>query len=140
MLKAHLLELEGHKPFNRLRINWLGIARGVENILKVLQRHLGFAISIDNVPQLLQRSKDEKRINHERKELPDRDLLTEDQVKHQKQNAGAQRINRGSLNEAQAAQIFHFLEFQFENLFRDPVEPPYFLVGKPQALHQFNVA
>ena len=72
--------------------------------------------------------------------MSDRNFLAEDQVEHQEQDAGAQRIYRRALDETQAAQIFHLLEFQLENFFRDPIEAPDFLMGKSQALHQFNVA
>src|SRR5208282_5743561 len=139
MLKTDALKLQRHQLVNRLRIGRLRIARGVENLLKIVQRDFGFAINVDDVPQLLQRRKDEKRINHQREKLPDGDLLPKNQVEHQEQNAGAQGVDRRPLDETQAAQILHFLEFELQNLSRDPVEPPHFLMRQSQALHQFDI-
>src|SRR5208282_3260508 len=140
MLKTDALKLQRHQLVNRLRISRLGIARRVENLLKIVQRNFGFAINIDNVPQFLQRRENEKRINHQREELPDRDLLAKNQIEHQKQNAGAQGVDRCPLDKTQAAQILHFLEFKLQNFSRDPVEPPYLLMRQSQALHQFDIA
>ena len=72
--------------------------------------------------------------------MPDGDLLAKNQIQQQEQNTGAQRIDRRTLDETQAAQVFHFLEFELQNLFRDAVEPHYFLMREAQALHQFNIA
>src|ERR1039458_2248148 len=140
MLKTNLFKLQRHKFLNRLRIGRLRIARRVENLLKVLQRDFRFAIDIDDVPQLLQRCKNEKRINHQCEKLSDGDLLAKNQIEHQKQNAGAQRVDGRSLDETQAAQVFHFLKLELQNLSRDPVQPPHFLMRQPEALHQFNIA
>src|SRR5260370_23694555 len=140
MLKTNLVKLQRHEFLNRLRIGRLRIARRVENLLKVLQRDFGFAINIDDVPQLLQRRKNEERINHQREKLPYGDLLPKNQIEHQKQNAGAQRVDGRPLDETQAAQVFHFLEFKLQNLSRDSVEPPHFLMRQAEALYQFNIA
>ena len=70
MLKAHLLKLQRHQLIHRLRVGRLRIARSIENLLKVRQRNFRFAINIDDVPQLLQRPENVKRINPQREELP----------------------------------------------------------------------
>src|ERR1019366_9506965 len=125
MLKTDLFKLQRHEFLNRLRIGRLRIPRRVENLLKILQRDFGFAIDIDDVPQLLQRCKNEKRINHQCEKLSDGDLLAKNQIEHQKQNAGAQRVDGRSLYETQTAQVFHFLKLELQNLSRDPVQPPH---------------
>src|SRR5882672_12753383 len=113
MLKTDLLELQGHEFFDGLRILRLGIARRIEDLLKIRQRYLRLAIDVDDVSQFLQRGENVKRKEHQREELADGDLLAEDQVQHHEQNAGAQRVDRGPLNETQAAQVLHFLKFEF---------------------------
>ena len=100
MLKTDPIKLQRHELIDRLRIGRRRIARSVEDLLKVLQRDFGFTVNVDDVAQLLQRRENEERIDHQREELADRDFLAEDQVEHQKQNAGAQGIHRGPLNEA----------------------------------------
>src|SRR6266436_7072386 len=82
MLKTDLLKLQGHELINRFRIGGLRVARRVEDLLKVLQRDFRLAINIDDVPQLLQRRKDEERINHQREKLADRNLLPKNQIEH----------------------------------------------------------
>ena len=140
MLKTHPLKLQRHEFFNRFRIGGLRVTRSVEDLLKVLQRDFGLAINVDDVPQLLQRRENEKRINHEREKLPDCDLLPKNQIQHQKQNAGAECIDGRPLDETQAAQVLHFFEFELQNLFRDAIEPYHFLMREAEALHQFNIA
>src|SRR6266566_6687198 len=111
MLKLDLLELQSHQFLHRLWPGRLRIARSIEDLLKVLQRNLGLPIDVDDVAQFLKGSKDIERINHQGEELPDGNLLPKDQVKHQKQNAGAQRVDCCPLDETQATQVFHFLKF-----------------------------
>src|ERR1700690_3842805 len=140
MLETDLLELQGYYFFDWLGTNRLRIARSIEDLLKILQGNFCFAIYVDDISQFLQRSEDEERIDHQRKELSDRNLLAEDQVKHQEQYAGAKRVDGGPLDETEAPQILHLLEFKLENFLRDSIESHHFLMSKPEALHQFNVA
>src|SRR5271170_334366 len=135
MLKTDLVELQRHQFIQRLWIGRLRIARRVENLLKILQRDFRLTINIDDVSQLLQRPEDEERINPQREKLPDRNLLPEDQIEHQEQNAGAERVDRRPLYKTEAAQVLHLLQFESENLFRDPVQPPDLLRRQSQALH-----
>src|ERR1035441_6733638 len=138
MLKSDIFELQGHQLVERFGIGRVGVARGGEDLLKILQRDFGLAIDVDDVAQFLQWSEDVERINHQRKELPNRDLLPEDQIEHQEKDAGAQRVHRRSLNEAQAAQVLHLLQFKPENLFRGPVQAKHFLLSQPEAIGDTN--
>src|ERR1039457_4715665 len=63
MLKTDPLKLQRHELVNRFRVRRLRVARSVEDLLKILQRNLGFAINIDDVSQFLQRPENIKRIN-----------------------------------------------------------------------------
>src|SRR5712675_1678547 len=87
----------------------LGILRCLENLPEVRERDLRFPVDVDDVPQLLHRPEDEERIEQQREELADRDLLGENQIQHHEQNARAQQVDRRSLNEAQAADVFDLL-------------------------------
>src|SRR3984957_4341476 len=135
MLKADLVKLQGYKFVNRLWIGWFGIARGIENFLKILQGDFRFTINIDDVSQFLQRGKNEERIDHEREKLPNCYLLPENQIQHQEQDAGTQGINSGSLNKTQTAQIFHFLKFERQNLCCDAIKAFHFLMRESQTLY-----
>jgi hypothetical protein len=63
MLKTDLLKLQRHELVNRFWVHRLRVARSIEDLLKILQRDLGFAINIDDVSKFLQRPKNVKRIN-----------------------------------------------------------------------------
>src|SRR5438445_9549819 len=139
MLKADTLELQRHELFNGLGMGRLRVARSVEYLLKILERDFGFTIDVYDVSQFLKRSKDVERIDHQREKLPNRNLLAEYQVEHQKQNTGAQRIDRRPLYETQTAQVLHFFEFELKNLVGDTAEAFHLLMGQSQALHQFNI-
>src|SRR5579863_4300710 len=102
VLESDLVELQGQQLVNRFGVDGLGVAGRVEDVLKILQRDFGFAVNVDDVAEFLKRGEDVKRIDHEREELANGDFLTKDQVEHEKQNAGAERIDRGALNEAEA--------------------------------------
>ena len=72
--------------------------------------------------------------------MADRDFLTENQVEHQEENAGAQSVHGRALNEAQAAQILHFFQFELEDFLGDTVETPHLLVSEPETLYQLDIA
>ena len=105
MFKSNVGELQSQQIFYGHRVLRLGIARRFHNVLEILQRDFGLAVGSDNRSQLLQRRKDKERIEHQREVLPDRDLVPEDEVKHQEQQRGSQGVHDGSLNETQAAQV-----------------------------------
>src|SRR3990170_2797090 len=119
----------------RLRVFWR-----VQNLPEVSERHLGLPVDVDDVPQLLHRAEDEEGIEEQREKLPYRDLLGEDQVQHQKENARPQQIHRRSLNEAQASDVLHLLQLEVQDFLRRRVEPQYLLIREPQAFHQLDVA
>src|SRR5712664_2713924 len=87
-----------------------------QNLFEIVERRLRLAVHVDNITQFLQRAENEKRIDEERKELADRDSLRIDQVEHQKQNRGPEKIDEASLNETYTAKIADLFEFQFEDL------------------------
>src|ERR1035438_1951667 len=130
MLKADAFELERHEFVNRFGIGGLGVARGIENVLEIIQRDFSFAIDVDHVSEFLQGAEDEEGINPEGKELADGDLLAEDQVEHQEQNTAAQRVDGCALDETQTAQILYLLEFELKDFSRYPVETDHFLDRK----------
>ena len=109
-------------------------------VSKFSQRSFRFAVSIDHVSQFLQRSENEERIDEQRKELPHRDALREDQVEHQEQDGSPQEIDERALDEAQAAQIAHLLQLQLQDLRGGRVQAIDFLLREPEALHQLDVA
>src|ERR1019366_7825564 len=113
MLKTNLFKLQRHKFLNRFRIGWFRIPRRSKNLLKFLQRDFRFAIDIDDVPQLLQRRKNEKRINHQCEKLSNGDLLTKNQIKHQKKNTGGQLFDGRSLVKLKLRRYFTFLSSSF---------------------------
>ena len=66
-------------------------------------------------------------------------LLRKYQVQHQEQDAGAQRIDGGSLDEAEAPKIPDLLEFQLEDLARRAVQALDLLLRQTEALDEFNI-
>src|SRR5271156_3464531 len=102
MLKTDSVKLQRQQLIHRFRVDWLRIARRIEYVLKILQRHFRLAVSVDHVAQLLQRGENVERIKQQREKLPNRDLLPKDQIEHQKHDRGPQRVARRPLNEAQA--------------------------------------
>ena len=88
-----------------------------------LERRFGLAIDVDDVPELLQRAEDEERVDEQREELSDRDLLVEDQVEHEEQDRRAHEVDARALDEAQAADVADLLELELEDLVGRRVEP-----------------
>jgi hypothetical protein len=111
----------------------------VQDLLEVLQRHLRLAVEADHGAHLLQRPEDEERVDPQGEELTHRDLLREDQVQHQEEDARAQRVDRRALDEAQAAQVAYLLQLQAQDLLRRAVQAAHLLLGQPHALDQLDV-
>ena len=95
----------------------------VEDVLEVLQGHLGLAIDVDDVAELLQRAEDEERVDEEREELPHRDRPRIDQIEHQEHDARAQQVHRRALDEAEAPDVAHLLQLELEDACGGAVEP-----------------
>ena len=74
------------------------------------------------------------------KNWPTEIRLREDQVQHQKQNAGAQEVDASALQKAKAADIADFLEFQLENLAGCGVEAVDFLIRQAEGFNEFDIA
>ena len=126
--------VDGHRVLRaRLR-------RQAQDGFEILQRDLGFAVDVDHISQFLQRSENEERIDEQREELPDGDPLREDQVQHQEQDRGPQQVDECALDEAQAAQVAHLLQFQLQDLGGGGVQPLDLLLRQAEALHQFDIA
>src|SRR6267143_4624524 len=117
-----------------------GILRRLQDLPEVDQRDFCLPEHVDDVAELLHGAKDEKRVEQERKELADRDLLGEDQVKHHEENRSAQQIDRRPLYEAQAPDVLHLLQLEIEDFLGSRVQPHHFLIGESQTLHQLDVA
>ena len=139
MLEADVLERQLAQLRQRHRVERPRLLLHVEDVLEVLQRHLGLAVDVDDVPELLQRAEDEERVDEEREELADRDRLHVDQVEHQEHDARAQRVDHGALDEAEAPDVADLLQLQLQDLVGGAVEPRDLLRRQPQALHQLDV-
>src|SRR6186997_3002204 len=101
MHETDVLELQ---PLDLAERDWVGrlrILRRVQDLPEIRQRYFGLAENVDDVSHLLQRAEDEERIEQQREELTDGDLLGEDQVQHHEQDAGAKQVYRRSLDEAE---------------------------------------
>ena len=72
-------------------------------------------------------------------ELADRDLLPENQIKHQEKNARAKSIDRSALNEAEAPQVLHFLKLELQYFPCRAIEPFDLLLGEAKALYQLDI-
>src|SRR5688572_12590617 len=132
MLKRHASEIERAQILERQRADGLRLSRNIEDALVHFHRRLGLAIDVDDVAKLLQRSEDEEGIDPQRKELPDGDVAAENQVQHQEKNARAKEVHAGALNEAEASQVFHFLQLQLQNLAGRGVQTLDFLLSQPE--------
>src|SRR5262245_49100069 len=138
--EADVLEGQRAQLVDGHRIDRLRLARRVQDVLEVPQGDLGLAIHVDDVAELLERAEDEERVDPEREELSHADLAGEDQVEHEEQDAGPQRIDARALDEAQAAQVAHLLQLQPQDLRGGGVEALHLLARQAQALHQLDVA
>src|SRR3954470_10924626 len=138
--EADVPEFEIPDVVERDRRHRLWITRRLQNLPEVDERDFGLPIDVDDVAQLLHRPEDEERVEQQREKLPDRDLLREDQIQHHEQNAGPQQVDRRTLDEAQAADVLHFLELEPQDLLGGGVESHHFLVGQSKTLNQLDVA
>ena len=140
VLESNVVESEGLQRADADGVFGSRLGLQGEDGLEVFQRRFGFAISVNDVAEFLQRSKDEERIDEERKELADRDALREDQIEHQEQDRGAQKVDKRSLDEAQTAEILHLFEFELQDFSGGRVEVIDLLLCEPEAFYQFDVA
>ena len=70
VLKADLVEFDRADPLERDGREPARLLRRGQDRLEIRQRHLGFAIGVDDVPEFLQRTEDEERVDEQREELP----------------------------------------------------------------------
>src|SRR5262249_23531019 len=135
-----VVELELRQVVHRDGARGLRVDRYVENFLIGRERCFRLAVDVDDVAELLQRSKDEEGVDQERKELPDRDLLVEDQVEHQEQNRGPNEVDARSLDEAQRPDVADLSQLELENLVRRRIQPLHFLIGQSEAFDELDVS
>src|SRR6185436_2152514 len=109
MLKRHLLERQRRQIVQRQRIHGLRFLRNLQNAFVHVERRLGLPIDVDDVSELLKGTEDEEGIDPQREKLANRDRAREDQIEHQEQDARAEEVHGGALNETEAAQVFHLL-------------------------------
>src|SRR2546422_11655543 len=140
MLEDHVVEIYPADAHHRNRLQGPRLSWRLQNVFEVLQRNLGLTINVDDVPDFLQRTENEERINPQREEFANRDLARKNQVKHQAEDRSAQRIYRRALNEAEAAEVLHFLQLEVEDFSGRAVEPFNFLLREPEALHQLDIS
>src|SRR5262245_48031002 len=101
MLECDLRKRQLAEVRKRYRIERPRLLLRVEDVLEVLQRYLSFAVDVDDVAELLERTKDEEGVDEQRKELPDRNGLRVDEVQHQEHDARPQRVDDRALDEAE---------------------------------------
>src|SRR5882762_4120589 len=140
MRKRHLVKLQRQQVIEGHRIDRLRILRRIHNVLEVLQRNFRLTVRPDDRAQLLQRSKNEERIEKQREILPHRNLLAENQVEQKEKQRSPQGVDRRALNETQAAQIANLSQLQLKNLPGRIVQPRDFLLRQSQTLHELDVA
>ena len=140
MLKDNVFELDPAQTRQANRTLRPRLLRCIQNVLKVLQRDFCLSIDVNDVADFLQRSEDKEGINPQREKLAHGDLTRKNQIQHETQNRHAHRINRCSLDKAEAAQILHFIQLEIEDLAGRAVQTFDFLLGKPETLHQFDVS
>src|SRR5882672_5471693 len=140
MLESDLVKHQCFQRVERNRMFRFWLHRHFENLLEIVERGFGLTIDVNYVSQFLKRPKNEERIDKEREKLPDRNALGVDEIKHQEQDRSPQEIDDAALNKAEAPKVPDFFEFQLEDLIRGGVETIDFLLGKAEALYQFNVS
>src|SRR5688572_25836910 len=139
MLKRYTIEIQRAQIVERERTHWLRFFGHRQNRLEHIQRGFGLAVDVDDVPELLQRAEDEEGVDPEREELANGDVACIDQVEHQEEDAGAQEVDRGALDEAEAAQVFHLLQLELENFPGRAVQPLDLLLTQAEALDELDV-
>src|SRR5688500_15003481 len=123
MLECHVLELQRSQIVEWQRVGRPALFGNPQDALEHIQGSLGLPISVDDVSELLQRAKDEERVDEQGEELSHRNPLRVNQVQHEEQNAGAKKIDARPLDEAETTQIPHLLELELQDLARRGVEP-----------------
>ena len=87
-----------------------------------------------------ERREDVERIEPERQELAERDATEEDQPEHREQYNRAHRVHDRPLREAQFAYEGQLGKFEVEHFIIHFVQPLCFLLLKPQAFYEFDIA
>ena len=140
MLETHAIEREGPQVEERNRIDRLRLLRHRQDLLEHIQRRLGFAVDVDDVAEFLKRAEDEERVDEQREELPDGDRARVNQIQHQEHDAGAQKVDRRPLDEAEASQVPHLLQLQPQNFLRGAVQARDLLLAEAEAFHELDIA
>ncbi len=121
-------------------VGGLVIERRAEDLLEGGERRFGFAVNVDDVPQVLQRPENEERVDKEREELSDGDLLVEDEIQHQEQNGRPHQVDTRPLHETEATDVAHLLELELQDLLGGRVETRDLLFCQAETLHQLDVS
>src|SRR5579862_2254136 len=100
MLKRYMVERQCLESAELHRIRRLCFLRRVEDIFEILQRDFRLAVNVDDISKFLQRPENKERVNEEREELSDGDLLRENQIQHQEHDACPQEVHGRSLHKA----------------------------------------
>src|SRR6185312_3430716 len=136
MLEGYVIERETGERADLHGMRRTRVGRYCEYRFEIRHRRFGLAVGIDDVPQLLQRSEYEERVDEQREELADGYLLCEDEVQHQEQDGRSQQIHTRSLNEAEAAEIAHLLQLELEDLLGRRIQARNLLLRETEALDQ----
>src|SRR5678815_2698377 len=118
MLESDMIELDTTQGRQRLRLCRARFSRRIQNVLEVLQGHLGFAVNVDDVSEFLKRAENEEGVDEQRKELPDSDGAREDEVHHEQHDPGPHGIYGRTLNETETSEILYLFQFQLQDLVR----------------------
>src|SRR3954467_8500545 len=105
MLELDAVECQRFQPIDRDGLCRARLRLQRQNLLEILERSLGLAISIDHIAQFLQWPENEERVDEQREELPHADALREDQIEHQEQDRSPQHVDERSLDKAQTAKV-----------------------------------
>src|ERR1041385_2296991 len=116
MPEAHMLKRQRCERGDGDRIGRPGFFWSIQNILEILEGGLGLTVHVDHIPQFLQRSEDKEGVDPEGEKLPEGDLLGENQIEHQAEDARPEKVDRRSLDKAQAPEITDLLQFQLQDL------------------------
>jgi hypothetical protein len=82
VLERDRFEGERHEVPKRAWGLWCRLLRYAEDVLIDVQRCFRLTIDVDDVPQLLERAENEKRVEKQGEELADRDLTRINKVEH----------------------------------------------------------
>src|SRR4030095_209491 len=135
-----VVELDPVQRSRRYRMHGARLFLHLQDVPEIVQRNLALSIDVDDVAKFLQRAEDKERIEPQRQVLPEINPVDIDQVHQQAENPRTERIDRRSLNEAEAPDKFHLRQFEAKNPFCRTVQTTNLLVRQAKALHEFNVA